>query len=473
MMQVPSFMIAAAGSGSGKTVISCGLMAAFKKRMMRVLACKCGPDYIDPMFHREVLGVESENLDLFFCEKDTLKSLFNRHVGKADITVIEGVMGFFDGMSLDSETASSYDVARTLNVPVILVISCKGMALSVLPVIQGLLEFRKDSNICGIILNRVSPGLYPKMKEMIEHGLEKSGHGVPVIGYVPENPVFSLESRHLGLVTPGEIGRIRERLEKAGRILEDSIDLDTLISLAGGSGAGKVVESKADSVNINGIKIENKANGHLSARIAVARDEAFCFYYKDNLEFLTDRGCQIVEFSPIHDKSLPANIQGLILGGGYPELHTEELESNLNMRNSIRAAILEGLPCLAECGGFMYLQEEMENDRGEPRKMAGVLSGRSSRAGKLVRFGYIEIEAQKDGLFLKKGEKLKGHEFHHWDSMDNGSDCLAVKPDKKRSWKCMHMNGNLFAGYPHIHFYSNIVFAERFITACEKRNTIQ
>ncbi len=471
-MQIPSFMIAAAGSGSGKTIISCGLMAAFKNRNMRVLACKCGPDYIDPMFHREVLGVESENLDLFFCEKEILNSLFERHAGKADITVIEGVMGFFDGMSLESVTASSYDVARTLNLPVILVISCKGMALSVLPVIQGLLEFRRDSNICGIILNRVSSGLYPRMKEMIEQGLKQTGHPVPVIGYVPESPVFALESRHLGLVTPGEIGRIRERLDKAGKILEESIELDTLISIASSLNVSGDSAHKGNLVNFNSKEIVDRAKNPLSVRIAVARDEAFCFYYKDNLEFLTDRGCQIVEFSPIHDKSLPANIQGLILGGGYPELHTEELESNINMRNSIKTAIHDGLPCMAECGGFMYLQEEMEDDRGMAREMVGVLSGGSYRAGKLVRFGYIEIEAQTDGRFLKKGEKLKGHEFHHWDSMDNGSDCLAVKPDKKRNWTCIHMNGNLFAGYPHIHFYSNVVFAERFITACEKRNTI-
>ncbi|PWJ52157.1 cobyrinate a,c-diamide synthase [Faecalicatena contorta] len=468
-MGIPSFMIAAASSGSGKTVISCGLMAAFRQSGLKVAACKCGPDYIDPMFHREVLGIDSENLDLFFYGKEILEELFERHAENADITMIEGVMGYYDGMALASEKASSYDVARTLKTPVILVVSCKGAALSVLPVIQGMIGFKEDSNICGILLNRVSSMLYPKMKQMIEEGLAQAGYAIPVIGYVPEHPVFGLESRHLGLVTPQEISSIRERLEEAGRLLSETVELDTLLSIAACSKAtenrkGFSQKNSKDNGDVEeGILREKK-----TVRIAVAQDEAFCFYYKDNLQFLQNEGCELVEFSPLHDNFLPEDIQGMILGGGYPELYTKDLERNVSMRSSIKEAILGGLPCLAECGGFMYLHEEMEDDKGSFRQMTGVFPGKAFHTGKLVRFGYIEIEAQKEGAFLKKGEKLRGHEFHYWDSTDNGKDCIAVKPDKRRSWECIHMEGNLFAGYPHIHFYSNLEFARRFILEAKK-----
>lgn len=468
-MGISSFMIAAASSGSGKTVISCGLMAAFRQHGLKVAACKCGPDYIDPMFHREVLGIDSENLDLFFYGKEILEELFERHAENADITMIEGVMGYYDGMALASEKASSYDVARTLKTPVILVVPCKGAALSVLPVIQGMIGFKEDSNVCGILLNRVSSMLYPKMKQMIEEGLAQAGYTVPVIGYVPEHPVFGLESRHLGLVTPQEINRIQEQLEDAGRLLSETVELDTLLSIAACSKAAENREGFSQkNPKDNGDAEEGILQGKRTVRIAVAQDEAFCFYYKDNLQFLQSEGCELVEFSPLHDNFLPEDIQGMILGGGYPELYTKELERNVSMRSSIKEAVLGGLPCLAECGGFMYLHEEMEDDKGIFRQMADVFPGKAFRTGKLVRFGYIEIEAQKEGAFLKKGEKLRGHEFHYWDSTDNGKDCIAVKPDKRRSWKCIHMEGNLFAGYPHIHFYSNPAFARRFILEAKK-----
>lgn len=455
-MRIPSFMVAAASSGSGKTVISCGLMSAFKQRGLKVSACKCGPDYIDPMFHQEVLGVESENLDLFFCQPKVCNSLFQEHTKGADITVVEGVMGFYDGMALDSDCASSFDVARTLQTPVVLVVPCKGMALSVLAVIQGIVGFRKDNQIRGILLNRVSLMTYPKMKQMIENGLQDAGYQIPVLGYVPENPVFGLESRHLGLITPQEIDCIKERLTEAGKMLSETVELDRLLELAS-TYAPEIPEATESVKQGNAI------------RIAIAKDEAFCFYYKDNLEFLKKRGCVLVEFSPLKDACLPKDVQGVIFGGGYPELYTEQLENNESMRNSVKQAIQVGLPCLAECGGFMYLHEEMEDKEGNVRQMAGVIKGKSVYARRLVRFGYIEVEALTDGVFLKKGEKVKGHEFHYWDSTDNGTDCVAVKPDKKRSWECMHMKENLFAGYPHIHFYSNPVFASRFVEVCNER----
>ncbi|RHR27048.1 cobyrinate a,c-diamide synthase [Clostridium sp. AF19-22AC] len=457
-MKGSQFMIAAASSGSGKTVISCALMAAFLQRGMKTAACKCGPDYIDPMFHREVLGIESENLDLFFCEPEVLKPLFLEHTRGAEVTVIEGVMGYYDGMALDSDQASSFHVAGTLGIPVVLVVPCRGMALSVLPMILGMLQFREESHIQGILLNRISGMLYPKMKAMIEAGLKEKGYQIPVVGYVPEDEVFGLESRHLGLVTPKEVLGIRERLMRAGEILSGTVDLEQLLEIGRNEGNADT-EAAGQAREVQTGK---------KARIGIARDEAFCFYYKDNLELLKNAGCELIPFSPLHDSRLPEGLQGMIIGGGYPELYTETLSANGEMCTAVREAVEEGMPCLAECGGFMYLHEEMEGKDGVFRSVAGVIEGRAVKKDRLVRFGYIDLQAQKDGIYFKKGERLRGHEFHYWDSTDNGTDCLAVKPDKKRFWECIHMEGSLFAGYPHIHFYSNPVFAERFIENCRK-----
>lgn len=461
-MQIPGIMIAAGASGSGKTTITCGIMAALQQRSLRVAACKCGPDYIDPMFHREVLGIPSENLDLFFCEPEILRKLYLRHAASADITVTEGVMGYYDGLSLESETASSYDVAGTLDIPVILVVPCKGMALSVVPAILGMLEFRKESRIRGILLNRISGMLYPRMKQMIEKELRERGYEIPVIGYVPEQEVFHLESRHLGLVLPGEVEDLRERLRKAGELLSETIDFDQLLEIAGALCSRETAGHWADGGKNSEVRSSDRV------RIAVARDEAFCFYYQDNMELLRQLGCELVPFSPLHEKQLPERIQGLLLGGGYPELYARQLSENREMREVIKKEIQRGLPCIAECGGFLYLHDTLEGKDGIGYPMAGVIEGQAFRTERLRRFGYIHLQAKKTGAYLQDTEELRGHEFHYWDSTANGQDCLALKPGGKRSWECIHMKGTLFAGFPHIHFYSNPKFAERFVTACGK-----
>lgn len=464
-MVSPRFMIASLSSGSGKTVISSGLMSALSGRGLKVAACKCGPDYIDTMFHREVTGEESENLDLFFLDRDMLKKLFLRHAGKADVTVIEGVMGYYDGMALDSDTASSYDVARTLDVPVILTVPCKGMALSVSSVLLGALTFRKESNIRGILLNRISEMLYPRMKQMIESELSKRGFLIPVVGYVPEDDVFRLKSRHLGLVLPEEAGLIRRQFKEAGKILEETVDLDLLLEISKDmERTGCMAEAGCTGGQPD--KERRQGAGRQAVRIALARDEAFCFYYKDNLELLEDSGCELVPFSPLHDAKLPEGISGLILGGGYPELYAGELSQNETMCRDIRHMVEAGLPCLAECGGFMYLHKEMKGADGTAYPMAGVVHGKVYWTPRLVRFGYIELSVLGEGKLLKAGETIRGHEFHYFDSTDNGTGCMAVKPGRQRAWECMHTKGNLFAGFPHIHYCSNPSFAHRFIHCC-------
>lgn len=471
-MAVSRFMIAAAGSGSGKTVISCALMAAFQEQGRKVTACKCGPDYIDPMFHKEVLGIESENLDLYFCEAEVLRRLFEEHIKDAEVAITEGVMGYYDGMSLDSDQCSSYEVADKLGLPVILVVPCRGMALSVVPWILGMLAFKEESHIKGVILNRISGRLYPKLKEMVESELQKKGYEIPVIGYVPEDEVFTLESRHLGLVTPQEIDGIRSRLRKAGELLSGTVELERLLEIGGTQVSAPPKEADSPHNGSADCFAAHRPHGDQSppgpVRIGLAMDQAFCFYYKDNLNLLRRMGCELIPFSPLRDSALPEEIQGLIFGGGYPELFTEQLSDNQTMRTCVRLAVSGGMPCLAECGGFLYLHESLEGKDGTALPMAGVIRGSAFRTDRLVRFGYIQLQAQKDGAYLQKGDCLKGHEFHYWDSPSNGADCHAVKPDGRRSFECIHMEGNLFAGFPHIYFYSNIRFAERFVGTCRK-----
>lgn len=450
-------MIAAPSSNSGKTVAACALMAGFTQLNKKVCAAKCGPDYIDPMFHREVLGVDSMNLDLFFSNRDELEALYQEHIADSEVSIVEGVMGYYDGTSFGSLDGSAYEIAKILELPVILVFPCRGMGISALALLKGMLEFREDHNIRGIILNRVSKGLYPRMKQMIERELERMGHGqIKVVGYIPEHEVFRLESRHLGLVTPMELAKIREQMEAAGALIRESVDLEEIQKIAKERVVSKPCREKQSSKK--------------SVRIAVARDEAFCFYYKENLRLMESLGCEIVPFSPIRDHCLPEACSGLILGGGYPELYSGELSENHALIQEIRDRLAQGMPCLAECGGFLYLLRHMTSQEGTVYPMAGAFEGKSEDQGKLTRFGYVEIRARKDGTFLKKDEVIRGHEFHHWDSTNNGSDCLAVKPDKVRSWECMHMQGNILAGFPHLYYPSNRKLAERFVSACRERN---
>lgn len=467
-MGIPGIMIAAPASGSGKTSAACGLMAAFGSRGLKVRSCKCGPDYIDPMFHREVLGVDSENLDLFFSKPEELRESFRRHTAGADLTVVEGVMGYYDGMGLDTDRGSSYEVASVLNLPVILVVPCRGAALSLAASVRGMLAFRKESNIRGILLNRVSGMLYPRLKQMLESELKQAGYDIPVVGYMPEDEAFRLESRHLGLITPQEIEGLRGQTARAGEILAGTADLDLILQIAEkGAANGETAEEDRSETGDKPVF----GTGENRVRIGIARDKAFCFYYKDNLELLEKLGCEPVPFSPLSDPRLPDGLSGLIFGGGYPELYGRTLAENKGLLQEIHSLIEDGIPCLAECGGFMYLHEELEDRDGQVWKMTGNIKGRTWPVGRLVRFGYVKImpeEARTEAGYLFPGEEIRGHEFHYWDSTDSGSDCLAVKPDGRRSWQCIHMDGNLFAGYPHLYLPSLPAFAERFVRRCRE-----
>lgn len=451
----PRFMLAAGASGSGKTLITCGILQALKNRGLSVSAFKCGPDYIDPMFHEKVLKTKSRNLDTFFTDEDTTRYLFWKNAAGTDVSVMEGVMGYYDGLGGISERASAYDLAKVTKTPVVLVIDTRGMSLSVLAYLKGFLTYREDSGIQGVILNRMSAMLYPEIKRMIEAEL-----GIRVYGYVPKVEDCVLESRHLGLVLPGEVEALEEKVQKLAKILEDSLELDALLELAGSAErlemAGfKVCETAADDQNRKPV------------RIALARDEAFCFIYEDNLQLLRELGAQLVEFSPIRDARLPEGSSGLLLYGGYPELYAKELSRNTAMRKEIREALKKGLPVMAECGGFMYLHRSMEDMQGNAYPMAGVIDGKAYRTEKLGRFGYIELEELGgQGKEDMQDKLLRGHEFHYFDSTSCGEDYLARKPLRKRSWKCIHKTETMLAGFPHLYYYSNPQLAAQFLEKC-------
>ena len=461
--KIPRVMIAAAGSGSGKTTVTCGLLQAFLDRGIKPASFKCGPDYIDPMFHSEVLGIKSRNLDLFFTDKNTTNYLLGKNAGAADLAVLEGVMGYYDGLAGKSVDCSSYDLARKTRTPVILVVDCKGMSVSVAALIKGFLELRRDHGIRGVILNRIPPMLYQDIKGLIEEELS-----LEVLGFLPVMADCRLESRHLGLVTAKEVGNLKEILEKLAAQMEASVDLERILAIA--------EEAPAIDHRIPGDieKIVRHMNPpdhadpadrwNFPVKIAVAVDRAFCFYYQDNLELLEEMGAELLPFSPLEDEGLPDGIQGLILGGGYPELYLEQLSKNKTMLESIGRAIEGGLPCIAECGGFMYLHQWVKDREGVRFPMAGVVEGESFPTPRLTRFGYIGLTALEDNLLCKKGAELKGHEFHYWDSTNPGDGFHARKPLRKTGWDCVVTAGNLWAGYPHIHFYSNIEAAAQFLT---------
>ncbi|MDD3796467.1 MAG: cobyrinate a,c-diamide synthase [Lachnospiraceae bacterium] len=473
-MEYPRFLLTAGASGSGKTLITCGILQAFCSRGLNTVSFKCGPDYIDPMFHSRVIGTKSRNLDTFFTDEDTTRYLLAKNAKGADISVIEGVMGYYDGLGGVSEKASAYDLARVTGTPAVLIVNGKGMSLSILAYIKGFLELYPDSRIQGVILNQVSPMLYPKLAELIVQRL-----GIAVYGYVPVMKELHLESRHLGLVLPEEIKDLKNSLNQLAEVLEKTLDLDGLLELAHRAEAfePKVPEFLRDPLvpareekdgSFEAVQVKEESD---SPVIAVARDEAFCFFYEDNLELLRQMGARLTFFSPLRDKKLP-KADGLLLCGGYPELHAKQLSENKTMRESIQRAVRDGLPCMAECGGFMYLLEEMEDMEGVLWPMAGALSGSAYRTEKLSRFGYISLTPQKDTMLGTDAGTIKGHEFHYFDSTCCGDSFLATKPVGKRSWPCIRGNDTCIAGFPHLYYYSNPEVPRRFLKKCREARSL-
>ena len=441
--QLPRLVLAGTNSGCGKTTVTCAILQALVNRGCSVAAAKCGPDYIDPMFHSRIIGAKSANLDLHFFSENTLRYLLAKNAADRDISIIEGVMGYYDGLGLTSTKASSYEVAQITDSPVVLVVNAKGASLSVLAVIQGFLNFAPSSNIRGVLLNQCSPMAYAALSKAIEDRL-----GIFCYGYLPKMENCSLESRHLGLVTADEVADLKGKMSALAAQVEKTINLDGLLALS----------RTAPDLAYNPIELPRRE----PVRIAVARDQAFCFYYEDSLEAIREMGGEIVEFSPLKDSALPEHIQGLYLGGGYPELYAQALSENTSMRSSIKSALESGLPCIAECGGFMYLTEKIGDF-----PMVGFLPGTCFDTGKLTRFGYVTLRAKQENLLCPTGGEIPAHEFHHWDCTAPGAAFTARKANG-RSWDCAVATDRLYAGYPHFHFYANPGFLVRFYDTCVK-----
>ncbi len=449
-IKAPRIMLAAPKSGSGKTLITCSLLAALKIKGIQTEAFKSGPDYIDPMFHKKIIEIPSRNLDTFFSEGNQIRSLFMATENKEEyFSVVEGAMGLFDGLGGIKEDGSAYNLARELSMPVILIVDAHGTGRSIIPLLAGFKSYDRENLIKGVILNKITSGFY----EMIRPEIEKEVD-IQVLGYFAKQKDINLESRHLGLKLPGEIQHLREDVERAGKSLIQTVDLDKIIKI--GQNAAEIIKDEPA-----------RTKDETRVRIAVARDEAFCFYYEDNLRLLRESGAELVEFSPIRDKELPENIHGIILGGGYPELVADKLEKNETMKKAVRKALIEEkIPSLAECGGFMYLHEKLI-DGDKEYSWCGVVDGECYNTGKLGRFGYISIW-EKESTFMPEGQFIKAHEFHYYDSSNNGSACNAVKPTGTKSWDCVHKTENNWWGYPHLYYPSNPEFVQHFINVCKK-----
>ena len=440
------FLLAAPRSGSGKTTMTCALLMALKRRGCAPCAFKSGPDYIDPMFHRAVLGVESRSLDLFFSTPETVRTLYARGAAGHGAAVCEGAMGFYDGLGGVSDRASAWHLADTLGLPVLLVVEPKGQSLTLAAELKGLVNFRTPSHIAGILLNNCTARMHALLAPMLEEET-----GLPVLGFLPKLPEAVIGSRHLGLYTAAEVENLQQKLALLADAAEEHIDWPRLLALCEKEPPALPVQPETPPARV---------------RIAVAQDEAFCFTYAETLETVRDAGAEVVFFSPLRDTALPENIGGLYLPGGYPELHARELSENTSLLREIKQKIESGLPTAAECGGFLYLGQSLTDAEGQSWPMAGVLPGEAKDAGRLVRFGYAALSADSDSMLFRAGESFPVHEFHHWDSTANGTALAAKKPVGGAEWRCGFIDEHFYAGFPHL-YWAGTPLPQRFAAAAE------
>lgn len=435
-----AFVIAGTSSGCGKTTVTLGLLRAFMQRNLRVQPFKIGPDYLDSGWHSAVSGIASRNLDAFMLPTSTLNGLFAKQMQHADVAVIEGVMGLYDGYGTDPNYCSSAAMAKQLGCPVILLVDGKAVSTSIAATVMGFQRFDPTLNIAGVILNRVnSDSHYQLLADAITRYC-----GLPVLGRLPVMADVELPSRHLGLVPAQEHSPQDEHWQRLAQQIEETVNLDHLLALSRlntlPQGAAPAI---ADAALADGLTL------------ALAEDEAFNFYYPDNLEMLEHAGVKIQRFSPLHDAKIP-DCQMIWLGGGYPEVHAAKLAANSRMRESLQAAHQQHIPLYAECGGLMYLGETLTDSEGETHAMCGVLPGHSQMGQHLTRFGYCEATAVQNTLLAKKGETLRGHEFHYSDfngPLPAALDCCKWRDGVAVScWQGGVQQQATFASYLHVHF---------------------
>jgi len=454
-VKTPRIIIAGTHSGVGKTSVAIGLMASLKRRGLKVQPFKVGPDYIDPRYHELATGKKSRNLDSWMMGKDALPEIFLHGAKGSDICVIEGVMGLFDGYDGVSEVGSTAEIAKILDAPVILVVDAGKMARSVAALVKGYAEFDNDLNIEGVILNNIGSKTHYKMvKSAIEKNLD-----LKVLGYLPRDKKLKIPERHLGLVSPKENSIAREMVGSITEFVEEFIDVDDVISVA----------QRALPVEMtSNISFAENAFGK-GIRLAVAMDEAFFFYYPENLELFESFGVEIVPFSPVNDGDLPQNIHGIYIGGGYPELFGEKLEKNISIRKRIKAAIENDIPSYAECGGLMYLAEKLIACDGKAYEMVGVFPAVVKMKPKLVSLGYVDIKVGSDNVLAREGWRFKGHEFR-WSDIEVSGEIVKTYLTKKKEERKLegYAFKNLLASYIHLHFSAKPQVVERFVMKMKK-----
>jgi cobyrinic acid a,c-diamide synthase len=451
-----AFVLAATSSDCGKTTVTLGLLALFKQRGLRVQPFKVGPDYLDTSWHQAVTGVASRNLDGFMLPPDTVNALFARHMADVDIGVIEGVMGLYDGYGRDPHYCSSAGIARQLGCPVILLVEGKAVSTSLAATVMGFQHFDPQLNIAGVLINQVnSQGHYQLLKDAIEHYCQ-----LPVLGYIPTMPQISLPSRHLGLVSATAFSDNAEHWQHFASTLEQTVDIERLLTLT-------TLSSLPDAAPI--AQLDPQLAQGLT--LAIAYDEAFHFYYQDNLDLFANAGVKIQRFSPLHDKQLPT-AEMVWFAGGYPELYAAQLAENHSMLASVRAAHQRGVAIYGECGGLMYLGETLVDQQQQIHQMAGILPGQSVMGDRLVRFGYCESQALEGNLLTAPGEMLRGHEFHYSDFISPLPAQLAFCKRRdgviSQQWQGGWQQGNTFGCYQHLHFAACPASATRWLQAARQ-----
>jgi cobyrinic acid a,c-diamide synthase len=449
-------VIAGTHSGVGKTTITLGLMAALRRRGLRVAPFKVGPDFIDPGHHASAAGCASRNLDGWMLSREYNLAAFRRHAAEADVAVVEGVMGLFDGAGTDGEEGSTAQMAKWLGLPVLLVVDGAGMARSAAALVQGFEGFDTEVPFTGVLFNNLgSAGHLGYLRKAVEQHIH-----MPVLGGLVRDEGVGLPERHLGLVTAEDRPLSADFMERLADRLEAGLDLDRLLA---------ALPEMAIAPHEDPMVVRKQA----AVRIGVARDPAFCFYYPDNLDLLAAAGATIVPFSPLTDATLPEALDGLYLGGGYPELHAARLAANERLRREIRQCSLDGMPIYAECGGFMYLCRELGLADGAVYPMCGCFSHRTRMHPRLRRLGYRQVQLTGDTLLGPAGSVLRGHEFHYSDL----EACETVESETVYALSGRHgeiqqreghRTHNTLGSYVHLHWGSRPESAGAFVAACRK-----
>ncbi|WP_300562911.1 cobyrinate a,c-diamide synthase [Companilactobacillus sp.] len=444
------FLLAGATSGVGKTSVTLGVISALVQRGYSVQPYKVGPDYVDTKFHSRVSGHASRNVDDYLIpDDDTLKYLFEKDTEDIDLGIVEGVMGLYDGLGSDKDAHSTASMAKKLNLPVILIVSGKSISTSTAAVVKGFVDFDPAVNIAGVIINNV---MSDNHYNLIKQAIQRYVPNVAVLGYLKFNKDLELPSRQLGLVPDAEVSAVDSKIAGLSKLISENIDLDKILELASsqpltyqGTFAKEVSKLPTNPISIG-----------------IAKDDAFNFYYRDNLELLKDLGVKLVPFSPVNDTHLP-KVDSIWLGGGYPEEKSAELANNISMKNEIKEFSDAGKPIFAECGGLMYLGKDLINEDGSIHQMVNIFDGSSQMTKRLRKFGYCQAEPNQDCFIGKESAVIYGHEFHHstFEPSENSNLKTILTMKKYRdgelasTWTGGYQSKNTFASYLHVHLYQS------------------